>query len=217
MKTRGIFLLLLGVGLLLIDQAIKIWVKTNMYETQMYEVFSWFKIYFIENEGMAYGITLGSKLFLSLFRLVAMSLLAYALYAMIKGGKYSTGFLVTVTMILSGGVGNIIDSIFYGEVFSSSRHAVAEYVGWGNGYASVFYGKVVDMFYFPIIRTTYPDWFPIYAGEPFVFFSPIFNFADACISVGVFLLLLFYSNTFSVALEEGVRAVRQKFNRVKVS
>lgn len=210
-------MLLLAVGLLSIDQAIKIWVKTNMYETQMYEVFSWFKIYFIENEGMAYGITLGSKLFLSLFRLVAMSLLSYALYAMVKGGKYSTGFLVTVTMILAGGLGNIIDSIFYGEIFSSSRHAVAEYVGWGNGYASMFYGKVVDMFYFPIIRTTYPDWFPIYAGEPFVFFSPIFNFADACISVGVFSLLLFYSNTFSQALEDGMHAIRQRFGRAKGS
>lgn len=183
----------------------------------MHEVFSWFKIYFIENEGMAYGITLGSKLFLSLFRLLAMSLLAYALYMMVKGTKYSMGFILTITMILAGGIGNILDSVFYGEVFSSSRHAVAEYVGWGNGYASIFYGKVVDMFYFPIIQTTYPEWSPIWAGEPFVFFSPIFNFADACISVGVILLLIFYPNTFSLALEEGIRAIRQRFTRARIT
>lgn len=187
--------------LLVIDQASKIWVKTTMVEGQMIEISSWFKLYFVENEGMAYGITIGSKLLLTLFRIIAMSIGLYGLMRLIRSAGFSLGFYLTLSLVIAGGFGNIIDSLFYGEVFTSSHGAVAQWVAWGEGYGDFLHGKVVDMLYFPIIRTTYPSWSPIHAGEPFIFFSPIFNFADACISVGVALLLLFYRRSFSEALE----------------
>nr|WP_314439948.1 lipoprotein signal peptidase [uncultured Porphyromonas sp.] len=187
--------------LLIIDQASKIWVKTSMVEGEMIEIVSWFKLYFVENEGMAYGITIGSKLLLTLFRIIAMSAGLYYLIRIIRMQRFSLGFLLTLSLVIAGGFGNIIDCLFYGEIFSSSRGAVAQLVPWGSGYGDFLHGKVVDMLYFPIIRTTYPEWSPVHAGEPFIFFSPIFNFADACISVGVVLLLLFYRRSFSLVLE----------------
>ena len=196
-------LLTLGVilFLLLLDQASKIWVKTSMIEGEMYEITSWWKIYFVENEGMAYGITFGSKLLLTLFRIVAMGLAGFYLAKLVHSTRYSRGFLLTLALVVAGGLGNVIDCLFYGEIFTSSHGAVAQLVPWGQGYGNFLHGKVVDMLYFPLIRTTYPSWVPLYGGEPFVFFSPIFNFADACISVGVALLILCYRHTFSSALE----------------
>lgn len=194
-------MLLFILVLLLIDQASKIWVKTSMIEGERIEIFSWFRIYFIENEGMAYGITLGSKLFLTLFRIIAMSIASWYLWRLVKTGIHQMGFLLCLALIIAGGFGNIIDCVFYGEIFSSSVGQVASFVPWGEGYGELLHGKVVDMLSFPLIRTTYPDWFPWYAGEEFVFFSPIFNFADSCISVGVFLLLLCYPRTFTKVLD----------------
>lgn len=187
--------------LLCLDQASKIWVKTTMVEGEMYEITSWWKIYFVENEGMAYGITLGSKLLLTLFRIIAMGFAGFYLAKLVRSERFSLGFLLSVALVVAGGFGNVIDCLFYGEIFTSSHGAVAQWVSWGQGYGDFLHGKVVDMLYFPLIRTTYPDWSPIYAGEPFVFFSPIFNFADACISVGVGVLLLCYRRTFAQALE----------------
>jgi signal peptidase II len=187
--------------LLVIDQASKIWVKTSMVEGEMHEITSWFKIYFVENEGMAYGITLGSKLLLTLFRILAMGAGVYYLVRLLRLRRFSLGFCLTLGLVIAGGLGNVIDCLFYGEIFSTSRGAVAQLVPWGEGYGTFLHGKVVDMLYFPIIQTTYPSWSPIHAGEQFVFFSPIFNFADACISVGVALLLLCYRRTFSTALD----------------
>lgn len=188
--------------LIFIDQAIKIWVKTNMIEHQMYEITNWFKIYFIENEGMAYGITLGSKLFLTLFRIIAMSFIGYFMIRIIKNNdKWPKGFLLSMALIFAGGWGNIIDCVFYGSVFSSSVGQLSQYVGFGNGYNHLFYGNVVDMFYFPLINTTLPDWLPFYGGKPYVFFSPIFNFADSCISVGVFLMVIFYYKSMCMAFD----------------
>lgn len=172
-----------------------------MIEGQMHDIAPWFKIYFIENEGMAYGITIGSKLALTLFRIVAMSVAAIYLVRLLRQRAYSLGFILCLALIVAGGFGNIIDSVFYGEIFTSSIGQVSQLVRWGEGYGSVLHGKVVDMFYFPIIRTTYPNWVPWHGGEPFIFFSPIFNFADACISVGVIALLLFYPRTFSNMLD----------------
>lgn len=194
--TGGFVLLLL-----LIDQVTKIWVKTSMVEGEMHQITSWFKIYFVENEGMAYGITFGSKLLLTLFRIIAMGAGVYYLVQLIRTGRFSLGFCLTLGLVIAGGLGNVIDCLFYGEVFSASRGAVAQFVSWGQGYGTFLHGKVVDMLYFPLIETTYPTWSPFHAGEPFVFFSPIFNFADACISVGVALLLFCYRRTFAEALE----------------
>ncbi|WP_314825000.1 lipoprotein signal peptidase [Porphyromonas endodontalis] len=187
--------------LLIIDQAIKIWVKTHMMLGEDIRIFDGFHLLFVENEGMAYGITLGSKLFLTLFRIIAMGLLTWAVARLIGSGKYSTWFLIVLALITAGGVGNIIDSLFYGLMFSSSQGAIAEIFPKDGGYAPLFYGHVVDMFSCPLIDCTLPSWIPIWGGQRFTFFDPIFNFADACISVGVVALILFCRTPLSLALE----------------
>lgn len=189
---RGVLVTLIVVGVLLVDQLIKIWVKTNMTLHEQIEILSWFKIVFIENNGMAYGMEIGSKLVLSLFRVVAISVLAYYMVGLVKR-QARWGYLVCLSMIMAGAVGNLLDSMFYGLVFNASSEFYTSYfVPFGTGYAPFLMGKVVDMFYFPLIVTTWPDWVPVVGGNPYVFFSPIFNFADASISVGVIMLLLFY-------------------------
>ena len=187
--------------LLIIDQAIKIWVKTHMTLGEDIRIFDGFHLLFVENEGMAYGITLGSKLFLTLFRIIAMGLLTWGVARLIRSGKYSTWFLVVLALITAGGVGNIIDSLFYGLMFSSSQGAIAEIFPKDGGYAPLFYGHVVDMFSCPLIDCTLPSWIPFLGGKEFTFFDPIFNFADACISVGVVALILFCRTPLSLALE----------------
>ena len=189
---RGVLVTLIVVGVLLIDQLIKIWVKTNMMLHEQIEILSWFKIVFIENNGMAYGMEIGSKLVLSLFRVVAISVLTCYLAGLVKR-QTRWGYLICLSMILAGAIGNLLDSMFYGLIFNASSEFYTSYfVPFGTGYAPFLMGKVVDMFYFPLIETTWPDWVPMVGGNPYVFFSPIFNFADASISVGVVLLLLFY-------------------------
>lgn len=187
--------------LLIIDQAIKIWVKTHMMLEDDIPIFDGFHLHFVENEGMAYGITLGSKLFLTLFRIIAMGLLTWGVARLIRSGKYSTWFLVVLALITAGGVGNIIDSLFYGLMFSSSQGTIAQIFPKDGGYAPLFYGHVVDMFYCPLIDCTLPSWIPFLGGKEFTFFDPIFNFADACISVGVMALILFCRTPLSLALE----------------
>ena len=194
---RGVLAALIVVGILLVDQLIKIWVKTNMTLHEQIEILSWFKIVFIENNGMAYGMEIGSKLVLSLFRVVAISVLGYYIIGQVKL-QARWGYLVCLSMIFAGAVGNLIDSMFYGLVFNASSEFYTSYfVPFGTGYASFLMGKVVDMFYFPLIVTTWPDWVPFVGGNPYVFFSPVFNFADASISVGVVVLLLFYRKEIS--------------------
>ncbi len=189
---RGWVAALIVLAVLVIDQIIKIWVKTNMTLHEQIDILSWFKILFIENNGMAYGMEIGSKLVLSIFRIVAVGVLTWYLAGQIRQ-KVRFGYIVCLSMILAGAAGNIIDSMFYGLVFNaSSDYYVSYFVPFGTGYASFLTGKVVDMFYFPLIVTTWPEWMPMVGGNPFVFFSPVFNFADASISVGVVLLLLFY-------------------------
>ena len=181
------------VAILLIDQILKIWVKTHMTLHEMLTITSWFKICFVENNGMAYGMEFGSKLLLSLFRIILVGFIGVFLFRQFGKNRFKKGFLICVTMIFAGALGNIIDGMFYGLIFNaSSAHYVSYLVPFGEGYAPFLMGKVVDMFYFPLIVTTYPDWVPVWGGQPFVFFSPVFNFAVSCLSVGVVLLLLFY-------------------------
>ena len=179
--TDGKLAIIIVVAILVIDQIIKILVKTNMALDDSIHIADWFYIRFIENNGMAYGMTFFNKLTLSLFRLVAISVISYYVYKLVKRPQ-PKGYIICLSMILAGAMGNIIDSMFYGLIFSpSTPYDIAEFVPFGSGYASFLHGKVVDMFYFPIIETTWPQWVPQFGGKEFIFFSPIFNFADACI------------------------------------
>lgn len=190
--TRGRMAVLIVMAILLVDQAIKIWVKTNMTLHESIYITDWFQICFIENNGMAYGMELGSKVVLSLFRLILIGAIGYYTYLQVQK-KARPGYIACLAMVIAGALGNIFDCMFYGLMFSASSDFYTSYiVPFGTGYAPFLMGKVVDMFYFPLIVTTWPQWVPFVGGEQFVFFSPIFNFADASISVGFVLVMLFY-------------------------
>ena len=188
---------LVVLAVLLIDQMIKIWVKTSMTLHESIHVTDWFYITFIENNGMAFGMQLGSKIVLSLFRVIAISALGYYIWLEVKR-KAKTGYLVCLSLVLAGAAGNLIDCMFYGLMFNaSSPYYLSYFVPFGTGYAPFLMGKVVDMFYFPLIETEWPQWMPFVGGDHFVFFSPVFNFADSCISVSVVWILLFYRQEIS--------------------
>ena len=188
---------LVVLAVLLIDQMIKIWVKTSMTLHESIHVTDWFYITFIENNGMAFGMQLGSKIVLSLFRVIAISALGYYIWLEVKR-KAKTGYLVCLSFVLAGAAGNLIDCMFYGLMFNaSSPYYLSYFVPFGTGYAPFLMGKVVDMFYFPLIETEWPTWMPFVGGDHFVFFSPVFNFADSCISVSVVWILLFYRQEIS--------------------
>lgn len=200
--TKGNLAIFIVIAVLVIDQIIKILVKTNMYWHESIRITDWFYIYFTENNGMAFGMEIFDKLFLTVFRLIASVGIAYLLYRFVKR-NLKTGFIACVALILAGALGNIIDCVFYGTIFSESTHSqIASLMPIGEGYSEWFYGKVVDMFYFPIIETNWPEWMPFVGGNHFIFFSPIFNFADAAISCGIIAIILFYgkylNNNFDV-------------------
>ena len=193
--TPGKQVALIVFMLLLIDQAVKIWIKTHMTIGESIPVFgNWFQIYFIENNGMAFGMQFGGtlgKFLLTTLRVVLIGVIIYYVKKLIESGS-SRAFLTGVALILVGAIGNVIDSMFYGILFSESNFTqVAALFPEGGGYAPFMFGQVVDMLYFPIIDTTLPQWFPFKGGEQFIFFRPIFNIADSCITIGVFYLLLF--------------------------
>lgn len=198
--TKGQIAILTIFSVLIIDQVIKILVKTKMFWHESIHITDWFYIYFTENNGMAFGMEIFGKLFLTTFRIIAVAFIIYYLIKVIERG-YKTGFIVCMSLILAGAIGNIIDSIFYGALFSESTTSeLATFMPEAGGYSTWMYGKVVDMFYFPIIDTTWPQWMPMIGGEHFIFFSPIFNFADASISCGIIALLLFYSKYLNESL-----------------
>ena len=184
---------------LLIDQLIKIYVKTHFYLGDEYHVAgNWFIIHFTENNGMAYGMELGGqfgKLLLSSFRILAVAGIGYYLWKLTKSREDQL-YVVCIALIFAGAIGNIIDSAFYGMIFSDSGYDIAKFMPAEGGYSSFLHGKVVDMFYFPVIEGHFPSWFPIWGTEEFVFFRPVFNFADASISVGVILIILFQKRFF---------------------
>ncbi|MEZ4908397.1 MAG: lipoprotein signal peptidase [Saprospiraceae bacterium] len=197
------WIILIIISILIIDQISKIYIKTHFGYGEGFKIFgfNWARIYFVENEGMAYGITLGGehgKLLLSLFRIIMVIILGFVLYKFInRGEKFS--LLLSFALILAGALGNIIDSAFYGMIFSETPEFhgyISHLVPFGEGYAGFLHGRVVDMLYFPMINTYLPEWIPIWGGERFVFFQPVFNIADSSISIGVVTLLLFNRSFF---------------------
>lgn len=197
-KAKYILFSSIFIAVLVIDQIIKVSVKTGMYLGEHIEITSWFSLVFVENNGMAFGWEIwGGKLFLTLFRIIAVSGIAWFIYKEIKRRR-SMGYLLCLTLIASGAAGNIIDCLFYGLIFNNPPYPqVAEFQPWGYGYGDFLYGRVVDMFYFPLIEWDMPEGVPFYGGQHCVFFSPIFNFADAAISCGIIALLLFYRKQIS--------------------
>lgn len=198
--SKGKKLLILGVLLVIIDQIIKVLVKTNMTLGESIHVFgNWFQILFVENEGMAFGMKFGGwvgKLCLSLFRIGLFGVLVWWISKLLRKEGTPTGVVVGLTLITAGALGNIIDCWFYGLIFSESTFDAVATVGAG-GYAPFLFGKVVDMFYFPIIDTTWPGWMPFCGGQRFLFFAPVFNFADSCVTVGAFYLIFFQYKFFA--------------------
>ena len=190
-KQQTVVSILIFLAILIIDQVIKISVKTGMALHESIRVTDWFYISYIENNGMAWGMSIMPKVMLSSFRLVAIFAIGWYIAKQIKTGARWL-YVVLLSMVLAGAAGNHIDCMFYGLIFSGASLEYASYfVPWGTGYAPFLEGRVVDMFYFPLIVTNYPDWFPVWGGEKFVFFGPVFNFADASISVSVVALLIF--------------------------
>ena len=202
--TKGQISVLVILTVLIVDQIIKVLVKTNMYWHESIRITDWFYIYFTENNGMAFGMEIFGKFFLTTFRIIAVGLIGWYIYRIVKRG-FKTGYIVCISLILAGALGNILDSVFYGVLFNESTHAqIASFMPESGGYSKWFYGKVVDMFYFPIIETNWPGWMPFVGGEHFIFFSPIFNFADAAISCGMIALLIFYSKYLNNAYHAGI-------------
>lgn len=186
------------VVILLIDQISKIYIKTSFVLGEEVPVFDWFRILFVENEGMAWGAKIPGtygKLFLTLFRIVAIGGIGYWLWDSVK--RHSpTVLILCISLIFAGALGNIIDSVFYGIIFDDSHRQVATLFPPDGGYGTLFHGKVVDMLYFPLYKGTLPNWIPFWGGEYFTFFDPVFNIADSSISVGVAILLLFNKKAF---------------------
>lgn len=184
---------LLAIGIIAADQAIKVAVKTGMYLHQSIRVTDWFYILFTENDGMAFGMEVFNKWFLTSFRIAAVIALVCYICQNIKKG-IGWGYLICLTLVTAGAIGNIVDCMFYGMIFNNPPAPLkAEFVEWGTGYGQIMLGRVVDMFYFPLVEWNWPSWLPYIGGDHFIFFSPIFNFADASISCGVGALLIFFN------------------------
>ena len=200
--SNGYLAAIIIVLIIVADQLLKIWVKTGFYLYESFEITSWFKLNFVENPGMAFGIELGSKMFLTLFRIIASIAFVYIIFKIKNNPRYPKGFFICLALITAGAIGNVIDCMFYGLIFSESTpFSMATLFPAGGGYGTFLHGKVVDMFYFPIAEWNWPTWMPGIGGEHFIFFQPVFNLADAAISVGMIALILFYSKYLSTEKE----------------
>lgn len=183
-----------AVLVVLFDQALKFWVKTSFYLGEDLEILPFFQLRFIQNNGMAFGMEFGSKLLLTVFRMVLVGVLIWYMCRLVKAAKVPVGYMVAVALVTAGAFGNIIDCVFYGEIFTNPYPPqTATLVPFGEGYGTWFHGLVVDMLYFPLFEFTWPQWMPLVAGRTFSFFDPVFNLADAAITVGMFMVILFYS------------------------
>lgn len=184
---------LIVAAVIIVDQIIKIWVKTHFYIGEELVITKWFRLLFIENNGMAFGMELGPKLFLTLFRLLLVAGLVWYIFKIKDIVCVSKGYIVCLALIVAGALGNIIDCLFYGLVFNAPMPPeTAAIFPDGGGYGTLFHGRVVDMFYFPLFSFTWPQWMPFVGGEEFEFFKPVFNFADAAITVGIIAMIFFY-------------------------
>lgn len=199
MKKKTIIALAIIFGVLILDQVIKIWVKTHMQMgDEIHLISNKIMFHFTENPGMAFGMELGGtwgKLALSLFRMLAIGGLTYYLVRIIKAGE-NTFYIACIALVIAGATGNLIDSAFYGLIFNESYGQVATMFPAGGGYESFLYGNVVDMFYCPVLDTYYPDWVPFVGGDRLMFFRPVFNVADSAITVSVFMMIIFYKKVF---------------------
>lgn len=185
-------------AIVVLDQVVKFYVKTHFYLGEDIEVLPFFHLRFIQNNGMAFGIELGSKLFLTLFRIVLVGFLAWYLVRIARVARVSAGYMTAVSLVAAGAFGNIIDCVLYGEIFTNPYPPMtADIVAWGHGYGGLFHGLVVDMLYFPLFSFTWPDWMPVVGGNEFSFFDPVFNIADAAITVGMAMIIFFYTKYLS--------------------
>ncbi|MCQ2217652.1 MAG: lipoprotein signal peptidase [Paludibacteraceae bacterium] len=200
-RNKQIIAIIVALVVLILDQSVKFWIKTHFMLGESIQVTSWFNIAFIENNGMAFGIEFFDKIFLTIFRIVAVVLLFYYLAKTIKK-DLPTGYIVSIAMLASGALGNIIDCVFYGQIFNGSVRQVASFLPEEGGYAPFLYGKVVDMLHFPLIDTFLPEWLPFVGGNRFTFFDPIFNIADSAITISVFLIALFQRKVLMTEFSE---------------
>lgn len=203
MKNVRMAWLLAAIAILIVvfDQVLKIWVKTHFYLGEDYPITSWFHLKFIENNGMAFGMEIISKIILTLGRILAVILFIWGLKKLMSLRDLKTGFFISVALIIAGAAGNVIDCVFYGEIFNNPPPPhVAQIFPQGGGYGTWFEGRVVDMLYFPLFSFTWPDWIPGVGGTSFEFFQYIFNIADASITVGVLMMIIFYSKDASLAV-----------------
>lgn len=185
------------------DQACKFWVKTSFYLGEDYEILPWFHLHFVQNNGMAFGLDFINKYILTSLRILLFGYLAWYIVRLCRLGRAPWGYLVSVALVAAGAVGNIIDCVFYGEIFTNPMPPqVAQIVPWGEGYGTFFQGFVVDMFWLPLFSFDWPQWMPLLGGKTFSFFDPVFNVADAAISVGMIAVVLFYFRYMEHSLDD---------------